>query len=335
MKSSDVYVCYTVKHIYISLLKNFKAKSSNNIIIITDHIINYKYYAKILSELSIFKDVIIVDDVKLTEDFNCNLANFIFFPKKLIKFFDDVPQLSRGLNNNRYINKVYIFLDSPRTSQYLMFKGFEMVLVEDGLGLYSLDKFSFKDIIKFVLRIPKTKGKDKRIKCIEATNKDKLIKSLRNKAVTLDIEYLQNNLNSNEIDALYKIFFVNKNNISINNNFLLLTQPFSEDKFISESEKIDIYNRILKEFSKGYNIFIKPHPRELTDYKKSILFPFTEIERNFPIELMNLTQDIHFDTVVTINSSAIDFINFANERKKLGIDYDIRLLKGYHRAFLI
>jgi|GEM_PF-766067 len=333
MNSANIYVCYTVMHLYISILKIFNSPVHKNILVITDHINNYEYFVRILNKTKLFDQILLIEDIKLSEKFNRNKANFIFFNKKIQQFFDKEVRLGQILNDIGKINNVYIFLDETRTSQYLMFKNYNLVLVEDGIGLYSIEKLTLKRVAKLFLGIPKTHGKDKRVKVIEATNPDKLINSIKDKAIQLNIEELQKNLNKEQKAILLDIFFSNKLDIENKKNILILTQPFSEDNCISEVEKIKMYSTIIERYINDYNVYIKPHPREITDYIKVIPHNIIEIERNFPIELFNIVPNLDFNKVITINSSAINNLNCAHEKIELGIDYNKELSIGYHKRF--
>lgn len=91
---------------------------------------------------------------------------------------------------------------------------------------------------------------------------------------------------------------------------ILLTQPFSEDNVLSESEKIQIYKNKIKEIGIT-DLIIKPHPRETTDYQK--YFPAIPIfNKKVPMELLLLC-GVRFDNAYTINSTAI--YDFPKETK--------------------
>lgn len=83
---------------------------------------------------------------------------------------------------------------------------------------------------------------------------------------------------------------------------ILLTQPLSEDGFILESEKIKIYQDIIKRFG-DMKIVIKPHPRERTDYSKSIAGCIV-VDGQYPAELICLNSR-GINTVITIFSTSI------------------------------
>jgi hypothetical protein len=318
----------------------FHSKVQKNILVITDHINEYKYFVEVLNKTKIFDQILIVEDRKLSERFNSKRTNFIFFQKKIKQFFDKETRLGQVLNDAGKINSIYIFLDETRTSQYLMFTDHNVVLVEDGSGLYSIEKLNLKRIVKGFLGIPRTRGKDKRVNVIEATKPDKLISSIRHKAILLNIADLQKNINKEQKDILMNIFFSskfssNKINDEKKRKVLLLTQPFSEDNCINEELKIKIYNSIIEQYINDYSVYIKPHPREITDYKKVISHNIIEIQRNFPIELFNIIPNLVFDKIISINSSAVNNLYCAYEKIQLGIDYNKELSVGYYNSFRI
>ncbi len=85
---------------------------------------------------------------------------------------------------------------------------------------------------------------------------------------------------------------------------IIYSQPFSEDGFITEQEKIDIYSQICHYYSQYRKIIFKPHPRDLTKYE--FTSPnITIIDKNWPSELFILN-NIHFKFAIGVCSSAVD-----------------------------
>ncbi|EKO3806609.1 glycosyltransferase family 52 [Vibrio sp. SSH13-20] len=88
------------------------------------------------------------------------------------------------------------------------------------------------------------------------------------------------------------------------NGLLLLTQPLSEDGIIDEDSKINIYSDLIEQYDlSNLNLFIKPHPREITAYID--FFPdATVLESDIPFELVS--DFFSYDaTVMTLFSSSI------------------------------
>lgn len=85
---------------------------------------------------------------------------------------------------------------------------------------------------------------------------------------------------------------------------MLITQPLSEDKVVTEREKIEIYQEILEK-EKNKIIYIKPHPRERTNYLKVFSkYDVRILEKDFPLELLSFLE-IKFSKATTLFSTAV------------------------------
>ncbi|WP_146779351.1 glycosyltransferase family 52, partial [Vibrio paracholerae] len=105
------------------------------------------------------------------------------------------------------------------------------------------------------------------------------------------------------------VFDLKSLDIMEGNGLLLLTQPLSEDGVIDEDSKINIYSALIEQYNLSHlNLFIKPHPREITAYID--FFPnATVLERDIPFELVS--DFFSYDTtVITLFSSSIYNTNF-------------------------
>ena len=75
--------------------------------------------------------------------------------------------------------------------------------------------------------------------------------------------------------------------------------------------KKNIYTTIVNEFRlKGYKVFFKSHPREITTYKFSD--DVVKLEKEFPAEILNFI-NIKFDTIVVISSGSLDTVRAINK----------------------
>ncbi|HFR3771744.1 TPA: glycosyltransferase family 52, partial [Streptococcus suis] len=86
---------------------------------------------------------------------------------------------------------------------------------------------------------------------------------------------------------------------------IVLTQPLSEDGYITEQEKIGKYLGIIRDLERSNVVILKKHPRDKTryDFENVIV-----LDGTFPSEIFNLL-NIVFDTAISICSSSIDNIN--------------------------
>jgi len=82
---------------------------------------------------------------------------------------------------------------------------------------------------------------------------------------------------------------------------ILLTQAFSDDKFVTDDEQIEIYRKILLNYDEN-DVIIKPHPRDNIDYVNSfhnVMLFDKAITMQF-LAILGVT----FERVVTVSSSS-------------------------------
>lgn len=198
----------------------------------------------------------------------------------------------------------------------------KMILLEDGTMNYNekilleeknkkLKKIKINHFIKKVIIEKRKKeyrrfGLSEKIQEIYLTGLLPIPDLIKNKVKIINISdewEILSKKDKEEILGVFKISSKSFENLKVEKNkVLLLTQPLSEDKIITEKEKIDIYREILlKENEK--NIYIKAHPREKTNYKEVFKeFNINIIENSFPIEIC-LLLDIKFEKVITLFST--------------------------------
>lgn len=245
--------------------------------------------------------------------------------KKIIdKLFGKKIQLKKlKLTENKYINKIKILFWGVRNRIYLKillktinFKKLQIFGYNHTLYNYiflSEKKYVIEDGLKdYIPEVYKKNLKSKLVKKIYYT--ETLIKKFKieehKKIQKLNLQNLWDKQSFENKQRILEIFDVD---ISIlreleDKKIILFTQPLSEDGFITEKEKIEIYKKILKNY-KEKKVVIKPHPREETDYLK--YFPnFYILEAKYPIELLVLN-GLKIDKVITLFSTAV--FNFGYE----------------------
>lgn len=197
-------------------------------------------------------------------------------------------------------------------------KRFKIFLYEDGIANYSekilknqselkerlfKEKNILKKIICKSILISPSFGFDDNVLKVYLTGLDNIPSFIKDKVELINVQELWNKktiekqveiLNTFSFDSNIKERIKGKTTI-------LFTQPLSEDNVISEIEKIEIYSKILKNYSKD-EVVIKTHPRETTDYKK-IFKDYLILDNPFPFEIMNLL-GIKFKRAVTLFSTA-------------------------------
>ena len=264
--------------------------------------------------------------------------------KDIIKYFF-FKNLYLFLKKNNLFDKEIYLQDHLVFSNFFLNNIKKCYLLEDGLLNYNeilLDKENEKIIksnIFFNLKkryIEKVRKKNKCFGLSESIQKIYLTgilpipELIKNKVEIINIEEKWNNLekkNKEEILSYFNISLENIKNLeSMKNKVLLITQPLSEDKIISEEEKIKIYKEKLEKY-KFENVVIKPHPREKTDYKK-IFNEVNVLEKNFPIEILSLL-GINFYEVVTLFSTAALNLKGRSNINFIGTNNNIEIEKSF------
>lgn len=149
---------------------------------------------------------------------------------------------------------------------------------------------------------------------------------LKDKVVIYNPMLLWQNCSVEKRKSILNNFNIEEGDIEILKSYskILFTQPLSEDRLMSEEEKINIYNDII---SQAGSVLIKTHPREKTDYKK--LYPKCMVfNKTVPFELFNML-GIHFDDVYTVFSTAALTLPYKTNIHFLGTKIHPNLIRIY------
>lgn len=188
---------------------------------------------------------------------------------------------------------------------------FAFKIIEDGLSFYDYipvlkkklnDENKVKKILKKILKSYPHHGLDIKTKTIYMSEMKEIPKEFKQKEIIkFDIKKMWENKTQIQKDKILTFLEINREEFrKIKElNSLLITQPLSEDGYITEKEKVQIYKKIC---NGNKNIIIKPHPREKTEYKKYFKEALI-LGNNFPIEFI-LLLDIEVSQVLTLFSTA-------------------------------
>jgi len=156
-------------------------------------------------------------------------------------------------------------------------------------------------------------GRDKQIESIYVQNPEKLPKDLRKKGKYLNLTTMENNLDENSKNKIINLFIdsISKDIISSRKrkNCLIITQPIEKANFPEERKK-ELYRQIsLKMSNDGFEVFLKPHPKEKTDYSFLEIENIHLLNKDFPLEITNLFDKTCFDLGITLYSASLKNIN--------------------------
>lgn len=240
--------------------------------------------------------------------------------KKYIEIYLTYKNLEKFIEKEKLSDKEIYLQDNMEYSQFFLNHIDNCFCLEDGVINYNIEALLtikneegnnskikiFRDrFLKRCKRNYKVLGLSEKIKKIYLTELLEIPEIIKPKVEVIKIKEKWDKLSLEERNKLLYIFGLDNKLIEelykVKDKILLITQPFSEDKFISEEEKIGIYKDIINMYSRE-KIIIKPHPREKTEYTS--IFPEIEVlQGSFPLEILMLL-GIKFKEVVTIYSTA-------------------------------
>lgn len=266
-------------------------------------------------------------DEELKEELNLSKYKVIWL-KNLKKSNCLLEKYKKWQYNNKLLKEIAeideLYLqDHIKFSQFFLnnFNG-KTILLEDGTINYNekilseeknkklkkikINHFMKKVIVEKIKKEYRRFGLSEKIQEIYLTGLLPIPDLIKNKVKIINISDEWEKLSKKDKEEILRVFKISSKsfeNLKVEKNkVLLLTQPLSEDKIITEKEKIDIYREILLK-ENGKNIYIKAHPREKTNYKEVFKeFNINIIENSFPIEIC-LLLDIKFEKVITLFST--------------------------------
>ncbi len=325
-----IYLCNTPYHVLISLVKAILDTESSSLVLCESGLIGEKTIRR-LQNCGVFSDVKIADMKK-----ESRLKNFL---RGNIRSEKRILQLenSMGVSPAQFYNRrVYIFNDETYMGFWLNLRGINYILLEDGLDCFKnelLMKFwdsptpAWKAFVKKLLgrdEYPKSLGLGEFNTAIEINDEKGILLKTDKEIRVVPRTELFYKLSAEQRNKITQIFLGNDKMQYICTNdhtaSLLITQPLAEDHLITFEQKRELYRYLICEYGQG-TVYIKPHPREITDY--SVEFPECMVinEKYVPIEVFGFIDNIHFKRGITAFSTAIDSLTFCDEKIVMGYDW--------------
>jgi hypothetical protein len=165
-----------------------------------------------------------------------------------------------------------------------------------------------------------TYGRAKFVRSIKLLKPERAPEDIQEKVCKLPLYENFKSISTAEREIILQVFGVPVNNSNSSKRSLLVTQPFSEDGFVSEQKKISIYKKLIKS-----DTVIKPHPREVTDY--SCHFTNEVMQYDVPLELYVLS-GYDFYLYITVYSSIVFSLSEDSQIQIMGVDFDKELYEG-------
>ena len=284
-------------------------------ILVTDYIPQSDLLAEKLRESGLFKQVRSMG--KIQEYHEKNKFDYIFnYHRK------NAETVENQLNFSfKEYDEIYIFHDDTWFSRYFKCANIPYNLIEDGLDNYKIisktpfeymvHKKDIKSFIKNLFRIGFVYcGYDKNTKSVEVNSIDGVeINHLAGKKlIEVPRKPMFDSLSVTELQTLKLIFMKDIPKFDDRKSVLLITQPLFVDGIVSsESEQIQFYRSLLQQYANGYDLIIKPHPRDNVDY--STVFPQAVVlNKNMPLEIIALIEKPHFAKILSAGSTCTNIV---------------------------
>jgi hypothetical protein len=342
-----IYVCHTFYHVYVSILKEMKLERKTlkgeyqkADIALSKLSTDFGDLGQRLERTGIFNRVITLDERReetfpQLAKYRANYSNIIkhmvnrmIFTKKLAKC--EKPYLDPvGFKD---YDDVYVFCDSDPIGYYLNYKHIYYHAVEDGLDcLKNLDDAYVANQGHFKLKtwfsrhnlifIMNGWGKY----CLDMEINDRSVvptdcprfkeeprkpleKALTSKQKKLMIQAF--------IEDADKLMEQLKPSYEGEEFACFLTEPHPVDEEARKKVCLDVIDR----YCKGYRVIIKPHPRDMIDYND--LCPDAVVLRGrFPVEVLNFFEGLHIKRAVSILTTAMNNMEFVDEKLNLGASF--------------
>lgn len=336
-----IYVCHTYYHVYVTFLKELnlpKEERGQATLVLSKMSTDFENLKDRVEKTGLFAEIIEFDEKR--EDFFPELAqyrtdrgNIVSNMIARMKFTKRYAQLEAPyvpVDFKEY-KDIYVFCDSDPIGYYLnqnkihyhaledglnCLKNFDaarydnrghfslkafmssklnLIFVQNGYGKYCLD-MEVNDIAAIAHPCPKyiEKPRQELVDALSQEDKDLILQ-----AFIRDIDALRAQLTESD---------------GIQDKILILTEPLCT---LEIREKL--FGDLIATYEKEGTIFIKPHPRDVLDYRK--VFPgYPVFDGTVPMEMLNFFPEVRFKKVVSVLTE-IKAIQFADEAVRLGPDF--------------
>lgn len=301
-----IYVCETVYHVLLAMLL---VNGKDNVVICTTHEKkNMENFKKLHMEQFPGVNFFLRFRDSKKESIGIEMLRDKIILRKLRREFN--------FRDFTLVNFAWSINSIDRSSTIYYKAAKQVILYEEGaMGSIGIPQNNVRLLVKRLLGIPVQYYNDEKLSAVYVQNPSLYDDRFGSKLKRFDLSQL---VYKSEIGSrVVELFLDDKNAKTLRHadgKVIIFTQPLSEDGYITETEKIDIYSSICKFFLHN-EVILKTHPRDTTEY----LGLGVEIIRDsFPSELFNILQ-IRFKAAIGVCTSAV---NNVEAKYKININPD-------------
>ena len=336
-----IYVCHTYYHVYVTFLKELnlpREKRGQATLVLSKMSNNFENLKERVESTGLFAEVIEFDEKredyfpelakyrKDTGNFLGNLWNRIRFTKKYAKLEEPfIPVAFKEYGD------IYVYCDSDPIGYYLNQKKIPYHAMEDGLNcLKNFDAARYDNRGHFELKaflsrklnlifVQNGYGKY----CIDMEVNDiAAIKYPCPQYIEKNRQELVDRLSQEDKNLILQAFIRDMEQLKkqiadssqVGDKILILTDPLC-----TLDVREQIFRDIIRMYEPEGTIFIKPHPRDMLDYR-TIFAEYPQFDATVPMEMLNFFPGLRFKKVVGVLTE-VKGIQFADETVRLGPDF--------------
>ncbi len=342
-----IYVCHTYYHVYVTFLKEFKHREQcreagrepgGASLVLSRMSIDFENLKSRVESTGLFEEVVEFDEKR--EDFFPELAkwrrgagNFLGNLLCRIRFTREYARLEAPFVpvDFRDYKDIYVYCDSDPIGYYLNQYKIPYHALEDGLNcLKNFDAARYDNRGHFGLKaflsrrlnlifVQNGYGKY----CLDMeVNDSSLIRYPCPRYIDEPRQALMDRLLPEEKELILQAFVRDKERLERQlagscgkgDAILILTDPLC-----SLSVRERIFRDIIARYEPEGTIFLKPHPRDVLDYRR-LFSEYPQFDATVPMEILNFFPGIRFRKVVAVLTE-VKAIGFADEVVRLGEDF--------------
>lgn len=344
-----IYVCHTYYHVYVTFLKELKLCSQaaasgkdqgQAALVLSSLSNNFENLKERVESTGLFEEVIEFDEKR--EDYfpqlqkwrrgagKLGFAGNLWYRIRFTRLYAELEEPFIPVDFKEY-GDIYVYCDSDPIGYYLNQKRIPYHALEDGLNcLKNFDAARYDNRGHFGLKVFLSRklnlifvqnGYGKY--CIDMEVND--ISAIRYpcpRYIEEPRQALVDRLTKEDKELILKAFIRDMDQLKVQieesnkvgDKILILTDPLCS---------LDVRERIFRDIIRMYEpegtIFLKPHPRDILDYRK-LFSEYPQFDATVPMEMLNFFPGLRFKKVVAVLTE-IKAIQFADEVVRLGEDF--------------
>lgn len=337
-----IYVCHTYYHVYVTCLKELalpkecQGKATLVLSMMSNDFGNLKERAE---ACGLFEEVVMFDEKEdvffpALQKYHTDKGNLVLNMLSRIKYTKMFGRLEKAYVpvDFRQYRDVYVFCDSDPIGYYLSYEKIYYHALEDGLNcIQYYDTARYDNRGHFELKawmaahnlIFIQNGYAKY--CLDMEINDlSVVPYPCKKYIEVPRAGLVDRLTAEDKDLLIRLFIEDMDEL------LAQLKQGAEDKVLVLTEplcSLDVRRRLFADVIEEYGVvegkkgqvLIKPHPRDVLDYRKEFS-EYIVLNAMFPMEILNFIPGLKFRRVVSV-ATVPNGIKFAEEVLFLGEDF--------------